>query len=200
MTGDDAASQPRRDFFRDSLARMLGPLADLIEPRVAPPAVRWLRPPGAIDESAFLDTCHRCGKCVEVCPADAIVPLRVPGLPANNTPIIDANETACVVCDGLQCTQVCPSGALLPLTHPRQINMGRAEVSADLCLRRHGDDCTICADECPLGAEAITATHPGKPLVLDGCVGCGVCQQACPTRPRAIVVTPIRLLPGQTGR
>ena len=33
----------------------------------------FLRPPGALDESAFAQTCSRCGDCVRVCPAQCIV-------------------------------------------------------------------------------------------------------------------------------
>src|SRR5437868_5956617 len=40
-------------------------------PRSVPLEV-WLRPPGALAEPQFLDTCSRCGNCVSACPAHCI--------------------------------------------------------------------------------------------------------------------------------
>lgn len=36
------------------------------------PNVRYLRPPGALAEPAFLDACTRCGDCIRACPAQCI--------------------------------------------------------------------------------------------------------------------------------
>ncbi len=175
---------------------MLEPVAELVETRL--PAVErsavtrsWLRPPGAIDEPTFLDKCYRCGACVDVCPAKAILPSRAADARLAGTPVIDPNLAACVVCEGLQCTQVCPSGALTPLHDPGEIRMGLAVVNAGVCVRSHGENCTICVDKCPIGAAAIRIDGSGPPLVVEpGCVGCGVCQLYCPTLPKAIVVRP----------
>lgn len=196
MTAPDTPQPDRRGFFRDTLRQMIGPMADYLADKLPdqllPNETVWLRPPGAIDEARFADVCKRCGACVEVCPADAIKPLQVLGDPNAGTPIIDADERACVVCEGLQCTHVCPSGALLPVATPAGIDMGIAVVDADVCVRTRGEGCTVCVDVCPLGRDAIRIVGPGIPEVLAGCVGCGVCQEACPTRPRAIVVQPAR--------
>ncbi len=182
----------RRHFFRDGLARLVGPLADYLDQHVAPPTVRLkLRPPGAILEDDFLDTCIRCGSCVEVCPADAIRAEPLGDHRSSGTPYIDPNLAACVVCDGLVCTQECPSGALRPVDDPWAINMGLARVNASLCVRSNGEDCTICLDRCPIEGDALVLAGAGPPTVLDpGCVGCGVCQLHCPTSPKAITVHP----------
>src|SRR5438105_3658642 len=95
----DNRPMDRRRFFREGLRELLRPLAGatqpiervlreleaIEEPRVArakptyspplsPPLAptAWLRPPGALAEQEFLDTCSRCGTCVSVCPAQAI--------------------------------------------------------------------------------------------------------------------------------
>lgn len=181
----------RRSFFSEAAARVVHPLAELLEKQI--PTGRstdLLRPPGAIAEEAFLSTCQRCAACVTACPADAIRLLPTTAEGIKGTPVIDADLRACVVCDGLQCTHVCPSGALTPLDHPEQINMGVAEVYASVCVRSEGEACTACADGCPMGTDALRIDGLAPPVVLAGCVGCGVCQQVCPTDPKAIVVRP----------
>lgn len=183
----------RRAFFRAAVARAIGPLADYIEKRVGLlPLQRPLRPPGAIEESAFLETCYRCGSCVEVCPADAIFPLDDTAGDAARTPSIDPDRAACVVCDDLKCTTVCPSGALQLITDPLAIRIGLAQVYGSLCTRSNDVPCTECVDRCPPGAVAIRFNDDGPPEVLSpGCIGCGICQLYCPTSPKAIVVNPI---------
>lgn len=181
---------PRREFFRQVLGRALRPVADFLEKRIPLPAARiYLRPPSAIAEDEFLNACQRCGKCVEVCPAHCIFPMGG-DTPAAGTPVINADDSPCVVCEGLQCTHVCPSGALLPLLNPRGIHMGMAEVYDALCVRTAGEDCTLCVDRCPIGSVAIRFNNSGPPEVLNACVGCGVCQFYCPTTPKSIVVRP----------
>jgi len=59
-----------------------------------------------------------------------------------------------------------------------------------------GKDCTLCADMCPmpnpLSAIAMVKTSAGinKPEIYEGCTGCGVCQEVCPTKIPSIVVKP----------
>ena len=183
----------RRAFFRDAMARAIKPMAEYIERRISAPLPRVrLRPPGAIAERGFVETCYRCSKCTDACPANAIFPLGQDAGDAARTPAIDPDSSACVVCDGLLCTHVCESGALTPVLRPQDIRMGLADVYAALCLRSRGESCTVCVDKCPLGAEAIRFDGDGAPTVLpEGCVGCGVCQYECPTTPKAIVVAPL---------
>ena len=201
----------RRRFFREGFRELLKPLVNAIEPlheaarqlgqleelstpggaaksaRSIPLNVA-LRPPGAIEEKLFRETCTRGGECVRVCPAQCIK-IDPTGVRGNGVPYIDADEMPCVVCDGLHCMQVCPSGALAP-TVVAHIDMGTAVWHADTCLRTKGEDCTICADKCPVGTFAIEVS--GKQIVVkeDGCIGCGVCQFECPTSPKSIVVIP----------
>ena len=54
--------------------------------------------------------------------------------------------------------------------------------------------CTLCADMCPmpnpLSAIAMITTNTGmiKPEIYDGCTGCGVCEEVCPTEQASIVI------------
>ena len=182
----------RRGFFRGVTARLLNVVTDPIERRLSTldaGKLQHLRPPGAIGDDRFAAVCQRCGECVKVCPASAIVPLSEAMGAQAGTPVVLADRAPCVVCEGLKCTHVCPSGALLPLMFPHEIQMGVAEVYADRCVRTSGESCTLCVDRCPIGATAIRFVDAGPPEVLSpGCVGCGVCQFYCPTMPKAIVV------------
>ncbi len=191
-TSDGHDPVNRRGFFRGVTARLLGAVADQIEHRLPKSDTReylHLRPPGAIGEDRFASVCQRCGECVKVCPANAIVPLPETMGALAGTPVVVADRAPCVVCEGLKCTHVCPSGALLPLMLAHEIQMGIAEVYADRCVRSSGESCTLCVDRCPMGAAAIRFVGAGPPEVLSpGCVGCGVCQFYCPTSPKAIIV------------
>ena len=147
-----------------------------------------LRPPGALAEDKFLDTCSKCGTCVSVCPAHAIQ-IDDLGYNGKGFPYVDPEIQACVVCDSLACMKECPSGALGYL--PRWlIDMGTAEWRVESCTRMHGDNCTICIDHCPLGSDAIELRGNDVHVKEHGCTGCGLCQYYCPTYPKSIVVVP----------
>jgi len=197
----------RRKFFLAGLRELIKPLAQAAAPieralkeletldriggQPAPPrtpAQNWIRPPGALAEPEFLDKCSRCGICVSVCPANAIKLDPNMGR-GEGFPFIVASEMACVVCDGLHCMQNCPSGALV-FTPAAEIDIGTALWHEGLCVRRLGEDCRICVDQCPLGSAALVLENGKVKVIEDGCTGCGVCEQQCPTSPKSITVTP----------
>lgn len=196
---DDLEPHGRRRFFAAGLAKLLSPAAAYLEKRF--PAGRrlplpLLRPPGAMPEPEFLDTCYRCGSCADACPADAIALVRDGHETLIGTPYVDPNRQACVICDELACMKVCPSGALR-LVDRLSIRMGLAVVDESVCVRSEGEDCRICIERCPLGETAIRLGGDGRINVVDpgaggtGCTGCGVCQQHCPTSPiKAIRIRP----------
>lgn len=176
----------RRDFFRQLVDRTLGPAADAFGDRLPVPATprTRLRPPGAIAEARFLDTCYRCGNCVDVCPAKAIHHVKGESDELNGTPFIVASQQPCLVCDGLECMHACPSGAL-QLVAREDIRMGVARVDAQACVRSKGQDCQICVEVCPMDG-AIAIDPAGLVQVQAGCTGCGICEWKCPAD--AIVV------------
>ncbi|MBL0721556.1 MAG: 4Fe-4S dicluster domain-containing protein [Sulfurovum sp.] len=59
-----------------------------------------------------------------------------------------------------------------------------------------GKECTLCADICPipnpLSAIAMVPTSNGgqRPEIYDGCIGCGACQEICPTSLPSITIKP----------
>jgi ferredoxin-type protein NapG len=134
----------------------------------------------------LIDTCQRCGKCVEACPRDAIFSLDESFGPAAGTPVIVARQAPCVVCEGLQCTQVCPSGALRKIA-VFDVSMGTAVVEPERCVTWADEECAMCVTQCPVpGAIAQVEGHP----VVDAarCIGCGVCEHVCPTERASITV------------
>jgi ferredoxin-type protein NapG len=148
------------------------------------PAPVVLRPPGAIGETALKATCEQTGACVAACPARCITIS-----PTDHLPQIDVDAMPCVVCSGLYCMHACPTGALTPVGLA-DIDMGTAVWNEKICLRAAGQDCTICIDECPLGNVAIELVDGRVQVMENGCIGCGVCQNRCPTQPKSIVVVP----------
>ena len=192
---NDRLPHNRRTFFQQAFTRLVQPVAEYLDTQIGPhlPAEKtWFRPPGALPEATFLETCSRCGNCVESCPADAIQSLQSGQSHLDGTPYIDPNYQPCVVCDSLECMQVCPSGALQSLA-AHEIRIGLAAVNYDTCLRSDGVDCRDCVDSCPIGGNAIRFNAEERVEILSaGCVGCGVCQYQCPTNPKSIVVQPIQ--------
>jgi ferredoxin-type protein NapG len=147
-----------------------------------------IRPPGALAEQRFRETCSRCGECVKICPVQCIK-IDPAGVKGAGAPYIDIDTSPCVMCDGLLCMSSCPTGALVP-TPIGEIDMGTALFHESTCLRSARQSCTICVDTCPIGEVAIALENGNVKVIEDGCTGCGVCQNRCPTIPKSITVTP----------
>ncbi len=152
--------------------------------------------------------CLRCNRCLEVCPYGSI---RRAGLgPALGTPYIFPEQKACYLC--MACTRLCPTGALdASLTAPDKTHMGRAVIDPSICYnhlffdkdvlpddsgRKIGAMCNTCYNVCPFPDRAILLKNELLPVVLEGCVGCGICVERCPTRPKRA----INILPAGMGK
>ena len=115
-------------------------LAGLLQHRTAHADPR-LRPPGSLDEEAFLAACIKCGQCVQVCPIQAIELADLTRGLSNGTPYIVARDQACdFSCDATQCILACPTGALShEIDKKEQVKMGVAALARpDACLARKG--------------------------------------------------------------
>ena len=158
-----------------------------------------LRPPGAVEEERFMALCIRCNRCLEVCPYGSI---RRAGWGLTiGTPLVLPETKACYLC--MACAVLCPTGALdNKLADPEAVRMGRAKIDPDICYShlffdmdvlpedagsRIGALCNTCYNVCPLPNKAITLKNNLLPVVLEGCVGCGICVERCPTRPRRAI-------------
>ena len=149
-----------------------------------------LRPPGAQSESDFMARCVKCGKCLEACPYRAVHVAPGNAGAAAGTPVIDAREQACRLCEDFPCVAACPTGALRDVDGRRDVRMGIAVIDEELCIAFQGMRCEVCYRACPLIDEAIVidyrmregdAIHSvfAPAIVQDACVGCGLCVERC---------------------
>jgi MauM/NapG family ferredoxin protein len=196
----------RRTFMGALIAALMGLLAFFFGgPGRRARAQLMLRPPGALPEDEFLDTCTRCFKCSNVCPNQCIKVHGVgAGLHQMFTPFIQARERACTLCG--ECAKVCPTGALKPFSPDREgwlagVSMGVARVNKGMCYSFHGRTCGACYRACPLAGRAMKIGLYETPLVQpESCVGCGLCEQACLHLPQAIRVIPAAQMQSGTRR
>jgi len=204
--------QDRLGFLKALGTVMAGFVADRVEEAVVGSGPGLLRPPGALEEFAFLTACTRCDKCLPACPQDAI--LKAPGSArlALGTPYIEPRSMPCFLCTELPCIAACPEGALIwprrtlkgrEVEGPGAVKMGTARVVEDRCMTWEGEGrpaqvCRTCVDRCPYPEEAIRmvedpaggVAHPQ--VDAEVCTGCGLCEFGCPTTRSAIVIVPHR--------
>jgi len=133
---------------------------------------RLLRPPGALDEEYFLARCIRCGECMKVCPNNALQPaLTEAGLEGMWTPVmvprIGYCESSCVLC-----SQVCPTGAIWEIT-PKE----------------KGWEARVAGDAKPISLGTAFLDR-GRCLPWAMATPCIVCEEWCPTSPKAVYLQP----------
>ena len=161
-----------------------------------------LRPPGAIEDNAFISLCIRCGKCVPVCPNSAV---RLQGLENGienfMTPRLTFHEGYCITAlNGCQnCIEACPPRVLqkfelegVPSNQlSGAVKMGTAYVNESTCIPyADKEPCLACIEVCPVeGAITTKGRQLLKPVFnQDVCIGCGACEYACPTSPKSVLV------------
>ncbi len=141
----------------------------------------YRRPPGALkDAAAFSSACIGCGLCGEVCPPKCIRFSSREGGEKLNTPYIDPAQKACTLCG--KCMEVCPTNALT-VTDRHDVDMGIAQIDRSACYPWVDKGvCGACVVVCPLGESAIGFEFANiyRPIVREGCVGCGLCVEVCP--------------------
>ncbi|MFH1685981.1 MAG: 4Fe-4S binding protein [bacterium] len=132
----------------------------------ANPSPFLIRPPGAVIEADFLARCIRCGQCMRVCPNNALHPtLLQSGAEGIWTPLLIPRigycEPTCTLCG-----EVCPTGAILPLTIKQKV----------------GDE------DQPPNRIGTAFFDRGRCLPWAMAKPCIVCEEWCPTSPKAIYI------------
>jgi polyferredoxin/formate hydrogenlyase subunit 6/NADH:ubiquinone oxidoreductase subunit I len=126
-----------------------------------------IRPPGATEELEFLARCVKCDQCARVCPTNVIQPAWFEGgLEGLWSPVLNFRIGYCQLhCTA--CGQVCPTGAIQQVSVAQKL--GLAEFSERGPLR--------------LGTAHIDV---GRCLPYSAGIACQVCEEVCPTSPKAI--------------
>ncbi len=190
-----APALTRRDFLAAAGASLAAAPTLFAVDRGVASDLFLIRPPGAREEGEFLARCVRCGECIRVCLTQGLAPVHFEaGLTGLWTPRLVPRVGYCEYLCTL-CTQVCPSDALEPLSEEQKKKevIGIALIDRTACLPwAKEEDCNVCEEMCPTAPKAIELRGQGrlKPHVLaELCVGCGICEYACPVEgPAAIRV------------
>jgi len=172
----DANLQRRKVITSLAAGAALVPLARATPGFAAEHNERLLRPPGALDEQYFLSRCIHCGECMKVCPNNALHPaFHEAGLEGLWTPVLVPRlgycETSCVLC-----SQVCPTGAIWEIT-----------------AKDKGWSVDVGHTEKPIRLG--TAFYDrGRCLPWAMATECIVCEEWCPTSPKAIYLRPTEVI------
>lgn len=146
-----------------------------------------IRPPWALDESAFIRLCTACGDCIDQCPTKIIHKGR------GNYPVIDFKSGECLLCG--ECVEACKPGALKKTGHkPWAVT---ASIDGKTCIAFEGVECRGCYDPC----EARAINMPPRPggisvpiLEAGRCTGCGACFSVCPVSAISMNSNPTQVL------
>lgn len=157
-----------------------GGYAPVSEPGV-PVRAKPLVPAGAVSLRAFRRKCVGCQLCVKICPEWVLRPSMAAGRFLQ--PEMGFEHGYCRP-DCSRCGEVCPAGAIAPVTREEKLHthVGRATWHKDRCLAaKDGMTCTACERHCPVKAIVLVKGVP----VVDAakCIGCGACENLCPSRP-----------------
>ncbi|HEY7392684.1 MAG TPA: DUF6599 family protein [Bryobacteraceae bacterium] len=141
----------------------------------AEPNDRLIRPPAALREEEFLARCIRCSACMKVCPNNGLHPaVTEAGWEGIWTPVLVPRVGYCEPSCSL-CGQVCPSGAIWEFTSREKAWVSPSE------------------DRKPIRIG--TAFYDrGRCLPWAMATECIVCEEWCPTSPKAIYLLPAEVI------
>ena len=151
---------------------------------------RLIRPPGALPEKKFVSVCTGCGKCLKVCPNNALqstfLEAGLAGLyTPRMVPRIGYCEEHCNFCG-----RVCPTEAILPLSveEKQKVQMGIAKIDKTRCIAfEEGKICLVCNEQCSY--HAIVGDDKKRPIVKEEiCTGCGICENKCPVDGESAII------------
>jgi polyferredoxin len=134
-----------------------------------------IRPPGSVEEKEFLERCIKCDQCIRVCPTNVLQPaIFAAGLEGMWTPILNNKIGYCELNCTL-CGQVCPTGAIQRITIEEKTGVGKF------------------AEQGPVRLGTAFYDH-GRCLPWAMETPCVVCEEVCPTSPKAIFSREVTLI------
>ncbi|MFP6581686.1 MAG: 4Fe-4S dicluster domain-containing protein [Candidatus Hydrogenedentota bacterium] len=127
-----------------------------------------IRPPGSVEESQFLAKCIKCDQCINACPTNVLQPAswKEGGLEALWTPVMKFTIGHCQLKCTL-CSEVCPTGAIKKIVVEEKLGKGTWEEEGPIRLGTAFFDKGRCL-----------------PHAME--IPCVVCEEVCPTSPKAI--------------
>ncbi len=129
------------------------------------PAHKAIRPPGSLVEEDFLGRCIKCAACMRICPTNVLQPaLLESGLEGLWTPIL-VNQLGYCEHHCTLCGQACPTGAIRRISVQEKV--GEAPFDK------------------PIKLGTAFYDH-GRCLPWSMHTECIVCEEVCPTSPKAI--------------
>ena len=126
-----------------------------------------IRPPGSVEEIEFLKRCIKCDQCIRVCPTNVLQPgFFEAGLEGLWAPVMNFRMGFCQL-NCTACGQVCPTGAIQQLTLEQKFGLQPYEKQGPVKLGTAHYDL-------------------GRCLPWSKNIPCVVCEEVCPTSPKAI--------------
>jgi polyferredoxin len=127
-----------------------------------------IRPPGTVAEEEFLERCIKCDQCINVCPTNVLQPstLEEGGLEGVWTPVMDFKTGFCQLNCTL-CSEVCPTGAIQKIDLAQKLGLGKYKEQGPIRL-------------------GTAFFNQGRCLPWAMQTPCVVCEEVCPTSPKAI--------------
>jgi len=130
---------------------------------------KLIRPPGSLDENAFLSRCIKCGQCMRICPTNIIQPSGFQaGIEGIWTPALNFRiGTSGCQQNCIACGNICPTAAIRPISLDEKlgkkeyaekgpIKIGTAFVDRNRCLPwAMKTPCIVCQENCPVSPKAI---------------------------------------------
>jgi polyferredoxin len=131
-------------------------------------STKLIRPPGSVEESEFLERCIKCDQCIKVCPTNVLQPatFKEAGFEGLWTPVMNFNIGHCQLKCNL-CSEVCPTGAIRKITVEEKLGKGAFAEKGPIRLGTAFFDLGRCL-----------------PHAMQ--IPCVVCEEVCPTSPKAI--------------
>ena len=165
-----------------------------IEDKQAPVRNTPILPPGALSARHMQKHCTACQLCVSACKNNVLRPSA--DLLRLMQPEMSYERGYCRP-ECTDCSQVCPTDAIRPITREEKtsIHIGHAVWIAENCVPvSNGDPCGACARHCPtLAIQMVPYTTAGGRTVQvpaidkERCIGCGKCENLCPSRPLSAI-------------